>query len=113
MITDHIGDLLESWQGGLVTYAENQVNAIKEALIKYEQTSDTKAACVPSLSYSSGQVCPVTDTLLPVRPDDINSFRLSSYIFTMGLLLRKYSTISWRYLLPEEMCPRDHSLTSF
>jgi hypothetical protein len=53
------------------------------------------------------------NTMLLVRPDDVNSYRVSSRFFTMGLLLREYSMISWRYLLPEEMCPRDHSLTSF
>ncbi|KAF8492574.1 FAD-binding domain-containing protein [Russula emetica] len=54
--TDHIGDLFETWQGGILTYAENQLDEIKEALVEFQQKNDTKAACVVSLIYSSGQL---------------------------------------------------------
>ena len=56
-LTDHIGDLFETWQGGVLTYAENQLDEIKEALVKFQQKNDTKAACTVSLIYISGQVC--------------------------------------------------------
>jgi hypothetical protein len=55
--TDHTGDLFENWQGGIYIYAENQLDEIKEALVKFQQKNDTKAACTVSLVYSSGQVC--------------------------------------------------------
>ena len=55
--TDQIGDLFETWQGGILTYAKNQLDEIKEALVKFQQKNDTKAACTVALVYSSGQVC--------------------------------------------------------
>jgi hypothetical protein len=101
--TDHIGDLFETWQGGILTYAENQLDEIKEAIVKFQEKNDTKAACTVSLVYSSGQVCHAMETLLLIRPDKINSFLLLSLFFTMRLLPREFSTISWRYLRSEEM----------
>jgi hypothetical protein len=55
--TDHIRNLFETWQGGILTYAENQLDEIKETLVKFQQKNDTKAACTISLIYSSDQVC--------------------------------------------------------
>ncbi|KAF8486364.1 FAD dependent oxidoreductase [Russula ochroleuca] len=42
--------------GGIHFYSENQLDAIKEAFIKYQQKNDTKAEVAVSLSYSSGQI---------------------------------------------------------
>jgi hypothetical protein len=57
--TDQIGDLVEILQGGFRLYAEDQLDAIKEALVEFQQKNDTKAAIDVVLSYSSGQVCSV------------------------------------------------------
>jgi hypothetical protein len=51
--------LTEIWQGGLRFYNEGQLDAIKEALFKYDQNNDTKAASGVSLTYSSDPVCSV------------------------------------------------------
>ena len=47
------------WQGGFRFHDESQLDAIKKALFKYDQSSDTKAASGVSLTYSSGSVCSV------------------------------------------------------
>ena len=60
--TDRIGHLSETSQGGILSYAENQLDKIKEALVKFQQKNDTKAACTVSLISSSGQVCHATET---------------------------------------------------
>jgi hypothetical protein len=44
-------------QGGSRLYAESQLDAVKEALFKFQQKSDTKAAVMISPAYASGQVC--------------------------------------------------------
>jgi hypothetical protein len=49
---DHIRDLFETWQGGILTYSEIQRDEIKEALVKF-QTKYTKAACTISRLLSS------------------------------------------------------------
>ena len=48
---------LEFLQGGSHLYAESQLGAIKEALVKFQQKSDTKAAVMIPMTYTSGQVC--------------------------------------------------------
>ena len=48
---------LEILQGGSRLYAESQLDAIKEALVKFQQKSDTKAAVINSPTYVPGQVC--------------------------------------------------------
>ena len=50
-------------------YAEDQLEAIKEALVKFQQENDTKAAIDVVLSYSSGQVCSVMTSLLLIQID--------------------------------------------
>ncbi|KAI0280312.1 FAD dependent oxidoreductase [Russula aff. rugulosa BPL654] len=45
----------EVW-GGIRIYAENQLDAIKDALVTFQQKSDTKAALLPTMSYTSGQL---------------------------------------------------------
>ncbi|KAF8486355.1 FAD dependent oxidoreductase [Russula ochroleuca] len=42
--------------GGFRLHAENQLDAIKDALVKFQQKNDTKAAIDVVLSYSSGQL---------------------------------------------------------
>ena len=48
---------LEVLQGGIRLYAESQLDAIKSALVKFQQKSDAKAAVMVSMTYISGQVC--------------------------------------------------------
>jgi hypothetical protein len=50
-------DPIEMFQGGNRLYAESQLDAIKEALLKFQQKSDTKAEVMVSMAYISGQVC--------------------------------------------------------
>ena len=52
-----IRELIEIWKGGVIFYSEDQLDAIKEALVKFQQESDTKAALLLFMTYSSGQVC--------------------------------------------------------
>ena len=52
-----IGELITIWKGGVLHYADEQLNAVKEALVKFQQKNDTKAAINVLLSYSSTQVC--------------------------------------------------------
>ena len=99
-----------------VNRSENQLDRIKEALVKFQRENDTKAACTITLSllYSSGHVSRVTcHTLTADSADNINSYRLLPLSFMMRPRLRAYSMTSWRYLRPEEMWPLEHSLTSF
>jgi hypothetical protein len=49
----------EMWQAGFVYYTENQLDAIKEALVNFQQKDDTRAAFLMSLTYSLDQVCSV------------------------------------------------------
>ncbi|KAF8486358.1 FAD-binding domain-containing protein [Russula ochroleuca] len=42
--------------GGFLFYAENQLDAVKNALVEFQQKNDTKASVGVSLSYSSGQL---------------------------------------------------------
>ena len=57
---NQIRNLPETWQGGFVYYAENQLDAIKDALVKFQQNNNTKAAVIVSPTYSLDQVCSVT-----------------------------------------------------
>ena len=52
-------NLSETWQAGFVYYTENQLDAIKEALVNFQQKNDTRAAVLMSLTYSLDQVCSV------------------------------------------------------
>ena len=61
---DHLGDSLGIWQGGFFSYSENQLEAIKEALVKFQQIDDTRANVGVSLSFSSGQVSSILATSL-------------------------------------------------
>jgi hypothetical protein len=65
----HIGDLLEIWQGAVLFYAEDQLDAIREALVSLEQKNDPKAATEVSLAYSSGQVCSVMTSSPSIETD--------------------------------------------
>jgi hypothetical protein len=105
--------LTRIWKGGFLTYAENQLDAIKEMLVNFQQRTDTKAEVIVLLPYSSGQVSTVTTTSLLNQTKIINSFRLPSFIFMMRPLLRGYLMISWTSLLPGGMSQRDHSPTWF
>ncbi|KAF8492578.1 hypothetical protein F5888DRAFT_1857925, partial [Russula emetica] len=49
--------------GGLRSYNESQLDAIKKALFKYDQNNDTKAASGVSLTYSSDPVCSLLVTV--------------------------------------------------
>jgi hypothetical protein len=44
-------------QGGIRLYAESQLDAIKEALFEFQQKTDTKAAIMMPVAYTSHQVC--------------------------------------------------------
>ncbi|KAH9990398.1 FAD-binding domain-containing protein [Russula vinacea] len=44
----------EAW-GGFCIYTENQLDAIKTALVNFQQENDTKAEVLVGLTYSSGQ----------------------------------------------------------
>lgn len=70
---NHIGDLLETWQGGSRTYTEDQLDAIKNAFVEFQQNNDTKATSAVTLGYSSGQVSLVMETSLLIQPANINS----------------------------------------
>jgi hypothetical protein len=56
---DHIVYLLEIWQAGVLLYSEDQLDAIRDALVIFQQKNDTKASVFMFLTYSSGQVGPV------------------------------------------------------
>jgi hypothetical protein len=53
----HCVCLLETWKGGARLYAASQQDAIKAALLKFQQQNDTKAEASVSMSYTSGKVC--------------------------------------------------------
>jgi hypothetical protein len=108
----HWRDLLETWKGGFYYYAENQLDAIKEALFNYQQKSDPKAAVGVSLTYSSGQVRFVMTASLWFQTDIINSFRLLSLFFMTRPLLRMYLMNSWPSPPSGEMSQDIHSSTS-
>jgi hypothetical protein len=44
------------YQGGYLFYPSTQLDAVKDAIIKFQDNNDTKASIVLSLSYSSGTV---------------------------------------------------------
>ena len=56
---DHIVYLLKIWQAGVLLYSEDQLDAIRDALVIFQQKNDTKASVFMFLTYSSGQVSPV------------------------------------------------------
>jgi hypothetical protein len=58
LFTSH-GYLLEIWQGGTLVYPESQLQAVKAALVKFQQQNDTKASPALAVTYSGGNVCPV------------------------------------------------------
>ena len=91
-----MGNFIEIWQGGVLYYADDQLDAIREALVKFQQKNDTKAEVMVTLPYSSSQVCFVLMALLSVPADIVNSFRLLLFIFmTLPLLSgRQYLMIS-------------------
>ena len=72
---DHTGDLLEIWQGGFFLYAENQLDAIKEVVIKFQQQNDTKAEMAVFFTYTSGQVSSVMKKSLLIQTETIDSSR--------------------------------------
>ena len=116
--TNHIGDSLEIRKGGILSYAESQLDAIKEALINFQQKNDTtKASIGVILTFSSGQVSSAMTTSpwtsLLIQSNDIVSFSLLSLFFTMGRLLWAYLMISWPSLLLGGMSQHHHSPTSF
>ena len=82
-------------QGGFYSYAEDQLDAIKEALFNYQQKSDPKAATGLTLTYSSGQVRFVMTASLWIQTDFIDSFRLLSLFSMTHPLLREYLMNSW------------------
>ena len=94
-------------------YAENQLDAIKEALFKFQQENDTKAEVGVSMSYSSGQVSTVATTLTLIQTDIIDSFLLVSYSFMTRPLVREYLMVYWPSPLSRGMSQRVHSLTFF
>jgi hypothetical protein len=110
-----MGDFIEIWQGGILYYADDQLDAIKEALVKFQQKNDTKAEVMVILSYSSSsgssQVCFVMMASLLVQTDFVNSFCLLSFIFMTLPLLREYLMISWLFPLPRGMSQQRHSTT--
>ena len=61
----------EILQGGVRLYAESQLDAIKDALVTFQQKSDTKAALLVIMGYTSGQVrqCPANSKSLLVQTD--------------------------------------------
>jgi hypothetical protein len=54
--TNQIGNLLETWQAGFIYYSENELDAIKEVLVNFQQKNDDKAVLIVSLAYSLDQV---------------------------------------------------------
>jgi len=50
-------ETLHCLQGGLRLFAKSQLDAIKEALFEFQQKTDTKAAIMMPMAYTSGQVC--------------------------------------------------------
>jgi hypothetical protein len=56
---DLCGCLIEIWQGGSLFYGENQLDAVKKALVDFQQKRDTKAQLILTLAYSSGGVCTI------------------------------------------------------
>ena len=56
--------ILTRIQGGFLFYAEDQLDAVKEALVNFQQNNDTKAALEVYVTYTSGQVCAMTESLL-------------------------------------------------
>ena len=110
-----MGDLIEIWQGGVLYYADDQLDAIREALVKFQQKNDTKAEVMVTLPYTSGQVCFVLIALLLVPTDIVNSFMLLSFIFMMLPLLsgRRHLMISWPFPQPREMSQQRHFTAYF
>jgi hypothetical protein len=43
-------------QGGYLVYAPDQLSMLKDAVLKFQEKDDRKAAAIFSLSYSSGTV---------------------------------------------------------
>ena len=110
---DHIGDLLETWQAGFCSYAENQLDAIKEALFKFQQENDTKAAVVMTLTYSSGQVGTVMTTLLLIQTNIIEQFIPAAVFFYDAPTPSGVFNDLLAIPLLREMSQQQHSLTLF
>jgi hypothetical protein len=107
---DQIRGLLETSQGGTRIYHESQHEAVKEALVKFQQKRDTKAVSSVIPSYISGQVCFVMTTSPFIQINLVHSSSSVSFTSMMHLLHRVYSTNSWRSPLPGGICQQLHSL---
>ena len=69
---DDCHESLEILQGGLRLYTESQLDAIKDALFKFQQKNDTKATVMITVTSTSGQECQCpaeAKTSLLVRTD--------------------------------------------
>jgi hypothetical protein len=64
---DQITNLLEIWQAGILLYAEDQLDAIKEALVHFQQENDTKTSVIVFMTYTLDQVCSVITASLLIR----------------------------------------------
>ncbi len=47
----------------MLFYAENELDAIRDALFNFQQQKDTKAAIIVIMTYSSDQVCLVMEEI--------------------------------------------------
>ena len=69
--TNHVGYLLEVWQGGFLFYSEDQLDAIKMALLNFQEKNDTKAAVLVYMAYSSGPVSSIMTISQSIEINDV------------------------------------------
>ena len=94
-------------------YAERQLSAMKNALVKFQQKDDPKAAFVLVLTYSLSQVGTVIMESLLIQSKINGSSPLVLNFFMTRPLHRMYSTISWTSPLSKVISLQDHSLTLY
>jgi hypothetical protein len=105
--------LPEVWQGGFLFYSEDQLDAIKMALLNFQEKNDTKAALLISMAYSSGPVSSVVTISQLIEIDEISSSWSPPHFIMTRLVLPEYLTNSWRSPLSLVMYQQGHSLTIF
>jgi hypothetical protein len=111
--TNHVGYLLDVWQGGFFLYSEEQLDAIKMALLNFQVKNDTKAAVLISMAHSSGPVSSIVTITQLIEINEVYSSWSASDSIMMRLILPKYTTNSWRSPLSLAMRRQVHSLTLF
>ena len=111
LVYNHIGYLPQVRQGGVLFYSEDQLDAIKVALLEFQENKDTKAAILVFMAYSKGPVSSLMTISQLSKTDVINSLWSPSHFIMMRQILPECLTKSWQSPLSMAVYLQGHSMT--